>query len=191
MENEVRSKNKLSVYQMAVTALMAALMCVLCPLSIPIGPIPVSLSIFIILFSVYILGTRLGVLSYVIYLLLGVAGLPVFSGGEGGIGKLIGPTGGYLIGFIFLALIAGIFIEKGRSKIWLSVVGMLIGLFVDYLLGTAWFVISMKTTVAYALSVCVVPFIPIDLAKILIVVAIGPVLRKGLNKAGLIQNTAN
>ena len=86
----------------------------------------------------YILGMKLSVASYVLYLLLGTVGLPVFSGFTGGVGKLLGPTGGYLIGFIFLAAIAGFFVEKFPAKIYMHVVGMIIGMAICYIFGTAW-----------------------------------------------------
>ena len=90
-----------NVYKMCACAVMTALMAALCPLSVPIGPIPVSLSVLVILIAVYLLGTRSALISYCVYMLLGAAGMPVFSGFQGGLIKLTGPTGGYLIGFVF------------------------------------------------------------------------------------------
>ena len=97
-----------NTYAMAVTALMTAVTCILAPLSIPIGPVPISLTNFAIYLSLYLLDWKKGTISYILYLLLGLVGLPVFSGFTGGIGKLAGPTGGYIIGFIPMAIIAGI-----------------------------------------------------------------------------------
>lgn len=97
---------------MVVTALMAAVTCILAPLSVPIGPVPISLTNFAIYLSLYLLDWKKGTLSYLIYLLLGLVGLPVFSGFTGGLAKLAGPTGGYIIGFIPMAIIAGIVIDK-------------------------------------------------------------------------------
>ncbi len=115
-QSKTISNTKLSVYQMAAAALMTAVLCVLGPLSIPIGPVPISLTNFVIYITLYLLGTKLGTLSYCIYLLLGTAGLPIFSGYSGGLAKLAGPTGGYLVGFIAMAVIAGIFIQKITEK---------------------------------------------------------------------------
>ena len=97
---------------MVLMALFIAVTCVLAPLSIPIGPVPISLTNFVIYFELYFLGWKRGLISYVVYLLLGMVGLPVFSGFAGGVGKLAGPTGGYLIGFILMTLVCGLFIEK-------------------------------------------------------------------------------
>ena len=111
----------MSTAQMTVTALMTAITCILAPMAlpIPISPVPISLTNLVIFFMAYILGMKLSVASYVLYLLLGTVGLPVFSGFTGGVGKLLGPTGGYLIGFIFLAAIAGFFVEKFPAKIYI------------------------------------------------------------------------
>ena len=105
-----------NTYAMAVTALMTAVTCILAPLSIPIGPVPISLTNFAIYLSLYLLDWKKGTISYILYLLLGLVGLPVFSGFTGGIGKLAGPTGGYIIGFIPMAIIAGIVIDKFQSE---------------------------------------------------------------------------
>ena len=107
-------KKGISLYYMVIVALMAALTCVLGPLAIPLpfSPVPISLTQIPIFLAVYLLGWKYGTLSYVIYYLLGLVGLPVFSGGAGGMAKAAGPTGGYLLGFILMAIVAGLFIEK-------------------------------------------------------------------------------
>ena len=99
-------------YEMTVTALMTAVTCILAPLSIPIGPVPISFTNLAIYLSLYLLGWKRGTISYLVYLLIGLVGVPVFSGFTGGIGKLAGPTGGYIIGFIAMAVIAGLVIDK-------------------------------------------------------------------------------
>ena len=99
-------KDKPGIYQMAIIGVMTAIICILGPLSIPIGLVPVSLTNLAILFALYVLGMKKGTLSCILYLLIGLIGLPVFSGFSSGPGKLLGPTGGYLIGFIFMALIS-------------------------------------------------------------------------------------
>ena len=132
---EKTTAKHMSTAQMTVTALMTAITCILAPMAlpIPISPVPISLTNLVIFFMAYILGMKLSVASYVLYLLLGTVGLPVFSGFSGGVGKLLGPTGGYLIGFIFLAAIAGFFVEKFPAKIYMHVVGMIIGMAICYI----------------------------------------------------------
>ncbi len=180
--------SNLSIHQMAIIAFMSALMCILGPMSIPIGAVPISFTNFVIYFTLYLLGPRLGTISYCIYLLIGFAGLPVFSGYSGGLAKLAGPTGGYLIGFIFMSVIAGISIQKSRGNLWISVLGMTIGTLIAYLFGTIWFVIEADCTLWYALTVCVFPFLIGDAVKILLSAKIGPMLRGILSKANLLES---
>ena len=145
-----QSKN----YTMVITALMAAVTCILAPLSIPIGPIPISLTNFAIYLSLYLLNWKMGTLSYIIYLLVGLVGLPVFSGFTGGLGKLAGPTGEYIIGFIPMAIIAGIVIDKFTNR-GLQLLGMIVGTIICYTFGTIWFCFQSGYTVSAALAVCV------------------------------------
>ena len=121
---------------MATIAVMTALTCIFGPLSIPIGPIPISLTPFCVFFSVYVLGMKKGTIAVLLYLLIGLAGVPVFSGFTAGPAKLFGPTGGYLIGFILMALISGYFIDKFPGKYVIQFTGMILGLFALYALGT-------------------------------------------------------
>jgi len=105
----MKEKNFFNLKDMVLMALFAALTCVLAPLAVPIGPVPISLTNLVIYFSLYVLGWQRATITYIVYLLLGLVGLPVFSGFEGGVGKVAGPTGGYLIGFIFMAIVCGAF----------------------------------------------------------------------------------
>lgn len=125
---------------MALIGVMAAVTCILGPLSlaIPVSPVPISLTNLAVYFAIYVLGMKRGTISYCIYLLLGLIGLPVFAAFTGGAGKLFGPTGGYLIGFIFMALICGFFIEKWEKKLYMHFIGMVLGTAVCYVFGTAW-----------------------------------------------------
>ena len=112
------TSSKWSIKTIALIGLMTAVICVISPFSIPIpiSPVPITLSIFAIYLSLFALGMTKGFLSCVIYLCLGLAGVPVFAGFTCGAGKLLGPTGGYLLGYLFLALIAGFFIERFGNK---------------------------------------------------------------------------
>ena len=151
-------------YEITMTALMAAVTCILAPLSIPIGPVPISFTNLAIYLSLYLLGWKKGTISYLIYLLLGLVGLPVFSGFTGGPSKLAGPTGGYIIGFIVMA--------------WIQLIGMIVGTIICYLFGTIWFCLVANYTFKAALAVCVIPFIPADLVKMIIAMIIGPMIKK-------------
>jgi biotin transport system substrate-specific component len=129
-------EKKFTVYQLCFMALMAAVTCILAPLSIPIGPIPISLTNLVVYFTVYV------------------------------IGLIAGPTGGYIVGFVLMALIGGYVIEKTNRNMVLVIIAWIVGTMVDYALGTAWFAYVQHCTVGYALKVCVYPFIVFDLIKI-------------------------
>lgn len=180
-------KNKSNVYKMSIIAVMAAVICILGPLSIPIGPVPISFTNLAIFISLYTLGIKKGTMSYIIYMFIGFAGVPVFSGFSSGPSKLLGPTGGYLIGFILMALIAGFFIDKYFDKLYLCFAGMVLGDIVCYIVGTAWLAYQANMSLNAALAVGVIPFIPGDLVKILISAWIGPKIRKRLIKANLFE----
>ncbi len=187
MQKTIEAK-KITTYQLAVTGLMTALTCILGPMSLalPFTPVPISLTNFVVFLSVWLLGWRLGTVSYLIYLLLGLAGLPVFSGFTGGAGKLLGPTGGYLIGFIFLAVLMGIVFDKSESRL-VRLAGMILGMIVAYLFGTAWLAYQSKIGLFAALGSAVIPFIPGDLVKMAIVLLIGPAIEVRLKRAGLLS----
>jgi biotin transport system substrate-specific component len=178
---------KMTTYQLAATALLTAVMCILGPLSLPIGAVPISLTNLVICFAAILLGMRFGTLSVVVYLLLGAVGLPVFSNYGAGLAKLAGPTGGYLVGFLFMALIGGWAVDKSHCHPVWSGIGLVAGIAVSYAFGTAWFVYQMGCTLAYALAVCVYPFILIDLCKVVVAVAVGSVVRKRLEQAKLLH----
>lgn len=180
-----------STYQMAIVALMAAFLCVLGPIAIPIGTIPISFTNFFIYLTLYLIGTKLSFISCLLYLLLGMIGLPVFSGYSGGLSKLTGPTGGYLIGFLFLILVSGFFIQTFPSRYLLPIIGMLLGMLISYFFGTIWFILEMKSNLWNALTICVFPFLIGDFIKILLAAKIGPILRKNLQKAHLLEKIHN
>ena len=157
---------KLTTYQMAVTAVMAAVLCVLGPLTVPIGAVPISLANFVICLTAWLLGPKFGTLSVVLYLALGTIGIPVFSGYGAGIAKLAGPTGGYLVGYLLLAFIGGMFIEKSKGNPVISAVGLVLGDAACYVLGTIWFMVLTGLDLPTSLTYCVIPYLPGDVIKI-------------------------
>ena len=105
-------KSILSTKNLSLMALMSALLCLLAPISIPIGPVPITLSIFIIYIISYILDTKQAVLSVLIYLLIGAIGIPVFAGYKSGLAVILGPTGGYLVSYLIIVFISSYFNKK-------------------------------------------------------------------------------
>lgn len=162
--------------KIVLIGLMTAVTCILGPLSIPLpfSPVPISLTNFAIFLAVFILGMKDATISFIIYLLLGAVGVPVFSAFSGGLGKLVGPTGGYLFGFIFLALIMGFFMEHFDRKIVPTIIGMIIGMAVCYIFGTVWLAKLMSLSFNEALALGVLPYLAGDVAKIIIAVIAGP-----------------
>lgn len=183
MENTA-VKKRMSTAQMTVTAMMTAVTCVLGPfaLPIPISPVPISLTNLVIFFMAYVLGAKYATASYLLYLLIGAAGLPVFSGFSGGLGKMAGPTGGYLIGFIFLAAIAGYFVERFPKSIPMHVTGMMLGMIISYVFGTIWLSGQLGIGFTAGLGVGVIPYLPGDAAKIILAVLAGPAIKKSVSR---------
>ena len=170
---------KLETRQMTLIGLMSALMCVAGPLSVPLPftPVPISLTNLIIYLTAFVLGCKSGTVSYVIYLLLGTAGLPVLSGFTGGLSKLAGPTGGYLIGFILTAAVCGFAADHSGGKRTIQFAGMVIGTLSAYLFGTVWLCLQMNLTPLQGLMAGVIPYLPGDLVKMILAAAIGNSIR--------------
>lgn len=169
---------KIRTKQMVLIALMTAVTCVLGPLSIPLpfNPVPISLTNFAIFLAIFILGMKNGTISFIIYLLLGAVGVPVFSSFRGGLQVLAGPTGGYLIGFIFLALIMGFALDHFDRKLVPTIIGMIIGMAVCYAFGTVWLAKLLSLSFKEGLMMGVIPYLPGDAAKIIIAAIVGPKL---------------
>lgn len=204
MSNQREMTNTTTITQIA---LFTSLQCIISPFSIvfPFSPVPVSFSTLMLYLSVYILGKKRSVISCGIYILIGLVGLPVFSGFGAGIGKVLGPTGGYLLGYFFLVYISGWFIEKWnrnpveemrsgvreikgrrvRSYI-MQGLGMALGTAVCYLFGTFWLAYQADMSFVAAVSVGVLPFLVTDVIKIVVAVLIGLTVRKRLVRAGVL-----
>jgi biotin transport system substrate-specific component len=142
---------------------------------IPIGPVPITGQSFAVLLTGALLGSRLGAMALIVYLIEGASGLPFFYGGHGGIAHLFGPTGGYLVAFPAAAFITGAFAENGWDRrFFSSVVAMAIGSLVILLAGWAWFAVVMHTPLVAAFKVSVVPHLAGDVTKIFLAAAALP-----------------
>ena len=170
-----------SVQKMAIIALMTAVLCILAPISIPvfISPVPVSLGVLAVYLTAYVLSPLDATISVIIFILLGTFGLPVFSGYSGGLSKLVGPTGGYIIGFLFTVYISSLFIHMKKGIIF-DVIGMITGLAICYILGTIWFSYQQGKGFIASLLLCVVPFLIGDAVKIIVAVILGTQINKRL-----------
>lgn len=152
--------------KMVLSAMFAAIMCILGPIAFFIGPVPISLGSFGLYLLACFLPWKNALASLFVYLLLGIIGLPVFSGFVGGLAKVAGPTGGYLVGYIPCVILVSIFIRK-RKKIAAYLLGAVLGTLTCYVVGCLWFMFVMKAEVWETLTLCVIPFLPGDVLKIL------------------------
>lgn len=189
-KNDILRRKKMSTvaatksktYDMAYIAIFTVLMAVCSWISIP-AAVPFTLQTFGVFIAVGVLGGKRGTLAVLVYILLGAVGIPVFSGFSGGIGVILGTTGGYIVGFLFSALVMwGIEKLFGRKPV-AQILSMLAGLVVCYAFGTAWFmVVYAKQSGAVGLGTvlgwCVIPFIIPDLVKIALAYVLSRRLRK-------------
>ena len=142
---------------------------------IPIGPIPITGQTFAVLLTGALLGSRLGAIAMIAYLIEGASGLPFFSGGHAGLLHLMGPTGGYLIAFPAAAFITGAFAEHGWDRKFLTAAAaMAIGSLVIMLSGWMWFSLVMRTSPVLTFFISVLKFIPGDMIKIALAAAVLP-----------------
>ncbi len=170
-------RNNSTIFAMVLTGLFTALTAIFSQIIIPIGAVPINLALLAVFLCGGILGAKRGIISILIYILLGIVGVPVFAGFKGGFSTVVGPTGGFIVGYILIAFAVGITADKfGRGFLPMTI-SMVIGLLLCYALGTVWFMVIMKQGLIAALLCCVVPFILGDAAKIaasvLIIKAVG------------------
>ena len=180
-EEMIRKKSGSKTLDLVYAAAAAALIAVCSWITVP-GEVPFTLQTFAVFFALYALGGKRGTVAVIVYILLGAVGLPVFSGFKGGIGAILGTTGGYIVGFVFSALIVWL-TERWQKNIWLKILFSAAALAVCYAFGTLWFlyVYARNTgpvSVITALSWCVFPFIPFDAAKLAIAMLLASRLKK-------------
>ncbi|MBQ8815635.1 MAG: biotin transporter BioY [Lachnospiraceae bacterium] len=166
-----RAGSDFTAHELTYIALAAALLTICAWIAIPFGDVPITLQTFAVLVIAGLFGTRSGLLALGVYLLMGMVGLPVFSGMTGGLGRLLGPTGGYLIGFFFtIPIVSEMAARFGRKPFPLAL-SMALGLLACYCFGTIWFAgVYMGSLdmagIGTALVKCVVPFLLPDGVKL-------------------------
>ena len=167
---------------LAFIALMAALMAVCAWITVPVGPVPFTLQTFAVFLALILLGGRRGTLAIALYLCLGLVGLPVFSGFRGGIGALLGPTGGYLLGFLATGLVYWALVGKLGDRLPVRIAALILGLAVCYAFGTLWFlqVYTEPTTLWATLMLCVIPYLPVDAVKLVLALLVGSRVKKAV-----------
>lgn len=169
-----------------MTALFAAIIGVMAQITIPLPLVPITGQTLAIGIAATILGSRYGTLSVILYLIIGSAGVPVFAEFSGGVSKLIGPTGGYLVGFLPTAFLIGWFMEKTAFNFMYAMIANSIGMFVTLALGTAWLKIAAELSWSAAITGGFTPFIIVGLIKAALASWIGVLVRNRLISARLL-----
>ena len=165
------------------TALFAALTAVCGFISIPVPgtPIPIVLQNMLVVLTGLMLGPVWGVAATVLFLAAGALGLPVFSGGTGGVARLMGPTGGFLYGYALATLAAGLIAQRpkygARTPVLRLVLATVLGFVVMYIPGVLHFMRVMDKTFSQTMTLCVVPYIPGDIVKMVVAVLLSSKLR--------------
>lgn len=176
----------MNMRSIAQSGLFAALLCILSPIAIPFGPIPVTLAVFVVLLTGVVLPWKRATAAVLTYLLIGFIGLPVFSGGNAGLGVLTGATGGYLWCYLPMAALVSAVSHGTKENVCSALLGALLALLLCYTSGSVQFAMIMDCSLNYALSVCVYPFILFDLLKATAAVLLGVQIRRRLRAAGLL-----
>ena len=171
--------------QLTLSALLCALVCVLSQIQIPLPPGPMSLSLLAVHLCGALLGGRRGAAAVGCYVLLGAVGVPVYAGFGGGVSVLFGPTGGFLFGYIPCAFVVGMLAQRLGYSRRVLLLSMAAGTLLCYLCGTALFMLTAGVSLRGALSICVLPFIPGDILKIVLAAYLSLRLQKPLRSAGL------
>jgi biotin transport system substrate-specific component len=179
--------NAISTKKIITTALMAALVCIIAPIAVPLPftPVPISLSMLVIMFISLVLHPKYAFTAVLLYILLGAVGVPVFGGYTAGFAILAGPTGGYLFTMPIMAFLISIQAHGSHMaklrlapRFAMSLLACLSGLFAVYLGGTFWFMFTTGTDFIAALSLCVFPFVALDIAKAIFAILVYSLIEK-------------
>ena len=175
---ETVKRSRFTVKEMAFTAVFAAVLCVVAPFSIGV-PVPLSFATLVIYIAAGSINWKYSATAVLLYIMIGAVGLPVFSNFRGGFQMIAGFTGGYIIGYIPLALATGLIpVVLRQKKLWAFILAMVIGTVLLYTVGTAWFMLQTGNSLLVSLALCVTPFLIGDAIKIVVASIIAPQLRK-------------
>lgn len=174
---------KLSTRDLIICAMFASITAILAQISIPLpfSTVPLTMQVFAVTISGVILGAKKGFISQLIYILLGAIGMPVFAGMSGGIGIVLGYTGGFIIAFPIMALVIG-YVSERTDKIYYIMISMILALSINYLIGTLWYSFVAGVGMVEGFIVCVAPFLIADIIKIGLATAIGINIKRRMKK---------
>ena len=167
-----------------LASLMAALAAVGSYIYVPVGPVPIVLTTLFVLLSGLLLGSRWGLISMAIYLLVGAIGMPVFAGGRGGFPHFFGPTGGYLFGYALSAWVTGVVSERSRGLLVVEVLAVTAGSVSIYLVGVPWLKVVTQISWTKALMLGMAPFLIGDALKASVALILARAVRPILKRSG-------
>ncbi len=171
--------SKTHIYDLCMIALCTALIAVMAQISIPMPlGVPMTMQTFAITLAAVVLGSKKGAVSALIYVLLGMIGIPVFSNFTGGIQYLAGPTGGFLISFPIMAYLIGLGSDKWKNFRGGFPAALILGTTVNYIVGTVMYCILTDSTVLAGVAACVIPFLPTAVLKAVLASALGLQIRR-------------
>ena len=181
------SKPKFNIISMAQIAVCSALLCVsaFMVVPVPIISVPFTLQVLVVVMTALILKPLYALTAQLIYTLLGIIGLPVFSGGQGGIGVIFSPTGGFIIGFLFASVVISLLKGKSESVIRYIIVTVLVGIPTVYIFGIAVYMIYTGADVFTAITTVASVFVIVDLIKCVCASFIAVAVQKALKRANI------
>lgn len=184
----MKTKNMITI---ALFAALTSILSLMPAIPIPFSPVPITLQVLGVFLTGSILGAKKGALAMALYLVLGAFGLPVFAGGQGGFSVLLGPTGGYLLGFPIAAFICGFFVERSeirqRKKTTAFVLSALLGIAAIYILGTIQLANVLQIPIDKAFLIGSLPYIPLDVLKMVMAFTVAHPVRNRLKASRLIS----
>lgn len=163
-----------------IGSIFAAILCIFSPITIPVGTVPITMSLFGVVLCSVVLGCRLSLAAVGVYVCLGAVGLPVFAGFQGGIGVLLGPTGGFIWSYFVYCVFVGNMSCKRQHSEALIYISSFVSLIVTYIAGTLQFSVVQSVSVSKSLIVCVLPFAVFDILKIICAVKLGIIIKNRL-----------
>lgn len=178
--------NRDRLKMMIITALFAAIIGILAQVTIPLPLVPITGQTLAIGLAATILGSRYGTLSVILYLIIGAVGIPVFAEMSGGISKIVGPTGGYLVGFIPTAYVTGLILEKTKFKLPYAILANIVGMIIALTFGTIWLKISASLSWAAAITGGATPFLLVGVIKAILAGWIGILVRNRLEASKML-----
>ena len=172
-----------------VTALFAAIIGIMAQITIPLPLVPITGQTLAIGLAATILGKKYGTLSVIVYIMLGIAGLPVFSGMSSGLGVVFGPTGGYIIGFLPAAFFIGWILERFGFTVTTAIIANIIGMIITLSFGSVWLKFVAELSWMAAITGGVIPFIIVGIIKAVLAAIVGILVRNRLTSAKLLPTS--